>query len=132
MTRAICAFAVALFSLAFIGCGGDGPTGTQRLDMGGDDGTKISILVEDMNDAKGNAKKFNAMFVKGSAPTGAEAKKFNAFAYYNLPNTKPAVNGSDATAKVSVQNEGTGTNVEVEWSFVKEGDQWKIKSAPLQ
>jgi hypothetical protein len=45
---------------------------------------------------------------------------------------KPTVSGTTATAKVRVDPASGGATVgEVEWTFEKEGEKWKIKSAPL-
>jgi hypothetical protein len=115
----------ALLSLA-CGCGGSSTTDNKTgLDLGGADASAVATLVEDMNDAKGNAKKVAGIFVKGAAP---DAKKFNSYDYYIVG--KPAVTGSDATCKVRLDAKGA-TKGEQEWSFVKEGDKWKIKAAPL-
>lgn len=118
---ALCAALLALAS----GCGSS-PTDTKNgLDLGGADASAVATLVEDMNDAKGNAKKIAGMFVKGVAP---DAKKFNPYDYYIVG--RPAVTGAEATCKVRLDGKG-GTKGEQDWSFTKEGDKWKIKAAPL-
>jgi hypothetical protein len=114
--------------LGLFGCGGSGGP-PKLLDMGGEDGTKIASLIEDLNDAKGAGKKFATAFAKGATPSAAEAKKYNPFAFYIIG--KPTVNGGDATAKVSIQKDGGGEIGQKEWTFVKEGDAWKLKAAPL-
>jgi len=119
-----------LLAIVLPGCGGTDTSATGLVDMGGADGNKIAFVVEDLNDSKGSGKKFNASFAKGSTPTAVEAKKFSPYQFTVVG--KPTVNGSEATAKVSVQKEGDGKEIgEKEWSFVKEGDAWKIKSAPM-
>lgn len=115
----------ALLALAAGGCGSGSSENKTGLDLGGADATAVATLVEDMNDAKGNAKKVSGLFVKGAAP---DAKKLNAYDYYIVG--RPTVTGSDATCKVRLDGKG-GAPVEQEWSFTKEGDKWKIKSAPL-
>jgi hypothetical protein len=43
------------------------------------------------------------------------------------------VTGDTATATVAIARQTDSDNLkEVQWSFVKEGDEWKIKAAPLQ
>jgi len=116
----------ALFALVACGCGGSAPSDSKTgLDLGGADASAVATLVEDMNDAKGNAKKVAGMFVKGAAP---DAKKFNPYDYSIVG--KPAVTGNDARCKVRLDAK-CGTKGEQEWSFTKEGDKWKIKAAPL-
>lgn len=116
---------VALLALAACGCGSSPSDTKTGLDLGGADATAVATLVEDLNDAKGNPKKIAGMFAKGAAP---DAKKFNPFDYYIVG--KPTVTGTDATCKIRLDAKGA-TKGEQEWSFVKEGDKWKIKAAPL-
>jgi hypothetical protein len=107
------------------GCGG---TDGKPLDMGGEDGSKISAVIEDVNDAVGNPKKLDTLFVKGAKP--ADPKKFAKCGYTIVG--KPTVSGTTATAKVRIDPAGGGQSLgEQEWSFEKDGDKWKIKSAPL-
>jgi hypothetical protein len=115
----------ALLALAACGCGSSPTDNKTGLDLGGADATAVATLVEDMNDAKGNPKKIAGLFVKEAAP---DAKKFNAYDYYIVG--KPTMTGTDARCKVRIDTNGA-TKGEQEWSFVKEGDKWKIKAAPL-
>ena len=115
-------FVVALVS----GCGSSGtPTGV--LDMGGADATQVATIVEDANDAKGDTKKTAALFANGVKLP--DPKRFAEHDYY--VSGKPTVNGSEATCIIRVDFAKGGTAGEVEWSFVKEGEKWKIKYAPL-
>ncbi|VTR94001.1 Signal peptide-domain containing protein OS=Planctomyces brasiliensis (strain ATCC 49424 / DSM 5305 / JCM 21570 / NBRC 103401 / IFAM 1448) GN=Plabr_3097 PE=4 SV=1 [Gemmata massiliana] len=117
-----CAVALALF---VVGCGSSG--GGTGADMGSEEGRKVALLIEDMNDAKGNQKRTVEMFVKGTKPP--DPKKLVPYDYAVLG--KPAIAGETATCKVRI-DKPTGEKVgEVEWTFEKEGDKWKIKSAPL-
>lgn len=105
------------------GCGGGRPAGP--LFQGDEHG--VATAVEDLNDAKTQAKKFAASFVAGAAPK--DMKAFGPFEFYVAG--KPDVSGATAKAKVSVRKQD-GTEVGTpEWSFEKDGDKWKIKSAPL-
>lgn len=121
------AVSVPVLALAFaFGCGGS--DAQQRLDMGGADGDQISSLIEEVNEAVGNPKKLDTLFVKGSKP--ADPKKF-AKCGYSIAG-KPSLSGATGTAKVRVDPAGGGQKLgDVEWTFEKEGDKWKIKSAPL-
>lgn len=123
--RPIVPVAALAFALA-LGCGG-GSDG-QPLDMGGPDGDKISALIEDVNDAVGSPKKQDLLFAKGAKP--ADQKKFAKCAYSIVG--RPSVSGGTATAKVRVDPASGGEKLgEVEWTFEKDGDKWKIKTAPL-
>jgi hypothetical protein len=111
------------------GCGGSTPSAAPA-DMGGEDGTRIATLIEDINDVKGGGRKFAAVFAKGATPAAGEAKKYMPYEFTIVG--KPTVGGAEATAKVAVKRDGTGADVgQKEWTFVKEGDAWKINSAPL-
>ena len=96
--------------------------------MGGPDANKVAAVVEEMNDAKGNAKKTAGLFATGTKPP--EMKKI---ALYDFSVArKPAVTGDTANCKVRLDKAANGEQAgEVEWEFVKEGDKWKIKAAPL-
>ena len=116
--------AVALALLA--GCGGG--TEGKALDMGGVDGSKVATVIEDFNDAVGNRKKLDALFAKGAKPS--DTKTLIKYTYSIVG--KPSVSGTTATAKVRIDPTGGGPTLgEKEWSFEKDGDMWKIKSAPL-
>jgi hypothetical protein len=106
------------------GCSSSTPS---SVDMGGEDGTKVAVLVEDLNEAKGDEKKMSSLFA--SKPSAADAKKFNQMSFYVTG--KPTVSGSNATCKVSIEKQdGTPQGVQ-EWSFEKISSAWKIKTALL-
>jgi hypothetical protein len=107
-----------------VGCGG---ADVKPLDMGGPDGDKISALIEEVNEGIGSAKEVDSLFVKGTKP---DMRKIGKFGYTVVG--KPRVSGTTATAKVRVDPANGGATVgEVEWTFEKDGEKWKIKSAPL-
>lgn len=114
-------------TLAFVlGCGSSTPA---PPDMGGDDGNQIAALVDQLSDEGGRAKQLKTMFATG-VPAGA--KEARAYQPYRFDlKGKPAVSGTTATATVSIEKHAGGTAVEKPWEFVKEGDKWKIKAAPL-
>ncbi len=129
MIRVLSAF---LAAVALAGCGGGSDGKMKPLDMGGEDGTKISTLIEDLNEAKGTPKKFNALFAKGSAPAPADAKKFAPYSFYIATGTKPTASGDEGTAKVSIHDDKQAKEVaQKDWAFIKDGNAWKIKSAQL-
>ena len=58
-------------------------------------GGKVAVLVEDINEAKGDDKKMSPLFV--TKPTAADAKKFNQLSFYVTG--KPTVTGSKAKTR---------------------------------
>jgi hypothetical protein len=99
---------------------------SQGLDMGSEDGKQIAELVEQLNDDGGRAKKAKEIFAAG----GKESKNYGIFRY-DLKG-KPSVSGTTATATILIEKlAGGDAPTEKQWEFVKEGDKWKIKSAPL-
>ena len=115
----------ALLAVIFIygGCTSNpGP-----VDMGGEDGSKVALLVEDLNEVKHSAKKMADCFT--SKPDAAVAKKLNTMTFY--VKGKPTVNGTTATCNIQVEKQDGTPLGEIEWNFEKLADAWKIKSAPL-
>src|SRR5947209_8179587 len=125
----VCLSACLLVSLSAltVGCGG-GPSLPSR---GGADGRKIAELIGNFNDDVSNMKRMTASFAKDAMPTKpAEIKRYSTYMYELAGD--PSVSGATATANVKMREHRSGDNRgPVEWSFVKEGDAWKIKSAPL-
>jgi hypothetical protein len=115
---------IAMSLVLSVGCSG----GAKQIDLGGEDGKKIALLVEDLNEIKHNAKKMVDCFASKQAVP--DTKKFNQLAFYIVG--KPNVTGSTATCKVLVEKAAEGTSIgEQEWTFEKVADGWKIKSAPV-
>ncbi len=111
---------------AFVtGCGGS--KSAPMPDYGSEEGLKIAQLVSEFNEAKADANKFRKMFA-GTAPSNWREYERSV---YEVVVGSPKVNGSTATAGVTIRKEA---NYEVvattEWTFARVGDTWKIKSAP--
>lgn len=95
--------------------------------MGGEDGSRVAALVEEMNDAAGSPKQVQGLFAAGAKP--ASPKGYAKFSY--SVSGKPSVSGDSATCKVRV-DAPDGTKVgEPEWAFARDSSGWKIKEAPL-
>ena len=103
-----------------VGCGA-----TRGGTLYSGDVQKVAEAIEDLNDTKTN-KRFAAAFANGAAPK--DQKKYRSFDYGVAG--KPVVNGTTATAEVVLtkNSEKVGTQ---QWALEKEGETWKIKSAPL-
>ncbi len=97
-------------------------------DMGGADGKQIASLVEETNEAAGDKEKVKALFKTG-VPT-PDAQKLTQYSFSIVG--KPSVYGTSGKAKVRIDNSSEGQKIaELEWSFEKEGETWKITNAPL-
>jgi hypothetical protein len=91
---------------------------------------KVGQLVSSLEDVKKNPKLIGSWFAQGAAPPDAELRKFAKFTTYKTDGL-PTVSGDTATAKVNVLGPNDQILGTVEWTFVREGGHWKIKSAPL-
>src|SRR5262249_45099639 len=108
------------------GCGSSGGGGSSP----GGGAKAIPGLVGGKKEARTDGRKGGGLFAKGGLPTAGRFKKYGGYSYYLVD--KPRVSGTTTNVRVSVVNETTTKEAgKVEWSFVKEGESWKIKSAPL-
>jgi hypothetical protein len=121
-------FVLILLSGVVVGCSSTPPTGPT---YGSEDGRKISVLVSELNDVKSLPDRYKKLFATGVTLSPADRKKLDTIAYE--VKGSPTVTGDTATATIAMRSESAssadlGTK---EWTFAKEGDQWKIKTAPL-
>lgn len=114
---------LAALALSAAGCGST-PAGPS---YGSADGRKISELVDLLNDDRSSWGTAKRHFVADFRPT--EPRKF---AKYDLEvKGDPRIDGDTATATITLLN-GKREEVGVqEWTFVRDGGEWKIKAAPL-
>lgn len=117
-----------LVATVLAGCKGASPSAGP--DHGSPDGRLIAELVENLADETGTPAKLKRLFAQDVAVDARMAQRYARFSY--LVKGEPTISGTAATSTVAVRPEATGQDaVELEWSFVKEGDGWKIKTAPL-
>ncbi len=119
--RAVSRFFIPVLLVGLAGCGGS----SKPLDLGGEDGTKIGQLLEELNDAIDQPKKLKGLLVAGA--TVPSTKSLGGLQFYIKG--KPSLQGSEGTGKVLVSS--PKGDMEVDWSFVKSGDSWKIKEFKL-
>jgi hypothetical protein len=114
--------AVALAALAFLaGCR------ASSNDAGGlAEGDQVRQFVRSMD---GKSKFLADRFAKGSAPAAGDLAKYGKYKYRVDGN--PSISGESATAKIKLLDDKDQQVGTAEWTFVKEGGQWKIKTAPL-
>ncbi|WP_439624514.1 hypothetical protein [Gemmata sp.] len=96
-------------------------------DMGGEDGKQIATLVDRLNDDSTRPAQLKQLFAAGATADSRALRQYR----FDLKD-KPAVSGGTATGTVVLEKASGHAMVEKEWAFVKEGDKWKIKAAPLQ
>jgi hypothetical protein len=95
---------------------------------GGEEGKKVADLISNLDDDLQESPK--TVFATGSVPQPNVLKKYLGMTYSLVG--KPSVDGTTATARVAIERSATGDKVgEMDWTFVKEGDAWRIKNAPL-
>ena len=121
---ALCAIVLLTFS-TLAGCGGpaDGPgEATDEINLSG--------LVSSVAGLAGNPDpaQFESLFAAGAAPQDREP-----YRSLSLMCDASSVDfdGEEATATVTVEDMNEKVLGEVQWSFVKEGEEWKIKTARL-
>jgi hypothetical protein len=87
-------------------------------------------LIGDMDDVLQSPPKTAAVFLREATPNEELVWKYRRLTY-SLVGT-PAVSGGTATAQVAIELSSSGKKLgEKQWTFVKQGDAWKIKAAPL-
>lgn len=96
------------------------------------DADHIVATVSEISDARSEPDKLNSLFVAGSEPDEAWIEQSKQ-CMLRLDPEAVSVSGETASAVVEKEDnlEGSVTNTP-QWQFQREGDQWKIKTAPLQ
>lgn len=119
---------LALIAPVLPGCGGG-----KDLELGKaavlDDAQKIGVVVSEISDISPlSAAK---LFTADAKPNQATIKKIATMAF--VLDGKPKIDGTTATATVKIRSQSNAEKElgSKEWSFVKEGETWKVKSAPL-
>lgn len=106
-----------------VGCGGKGAAPLTEHEQIAE---MVSSYVQDVKD---NPTYLAARFAKGAIPKPAELKRFAQYSYQ--PAAKAAAAGDHAKMKVRVLDLNEKEVGVVEWTLVKEGNEWKLQTAPL-
>ena len=107
---------------ALAGCGGGQPAPGSAEDA-------VAKVAQSMPDRTGNAKAFRESFVEGAAPADSERSRYSK---YQIKAAKSSVTGETASVEVHFYDDNAGKEVgTATWTFVKQGDKWKLKTAPL-
>lgn len=106
-----------------LGCGSRAEPGDQTA------AEAITGLIADAPDKASSAQAAQQYFAEGAIPSPATRKRYPAYTFEVAG--KPTVRGDTATVEVRVQDQDGRAAGQVRWSFVKQGDQWRVKEAPL-
>ena len=118
-----CWIALVFTLVAGLGCGrGSSPKQFQPP-------TEVEQLVYDMADSAVTPDEFKAMFAQGVEVPEADRKTYS-LSGFGLEKTVME-SETAATLHVVVNSPEGEEKGKVEWSAVKDGDKWKLKSAPL-
>jgi hypothetical protein len=123
----MCRHLVFIFSaLGLAGCGSDKAAGPST-----DDIDLIKNLAAHVPDVSSRPQTFKAFFAKdGTVPPEADRKRIEKL-QFSVVGT-PKINGDVAEVDVQVRSSASGDTVgQVQWTFAKENEQWKLKTAPL-
>jgi hypothetical protein len=94
------------------------------------DPVKVEQLLMSMPDLAGDPATLAKQFAEGAAPAPDKLKRYEQFEYQL--EAAPRLTGAGCTARVIVTKAGSDEQVGiVEWSLVKDGEAWKLQSAPL-
>lgn len=121
--RTILLAVLACVSVA--GCGGGDEKHVQS------EREALDGVLSSFSDQAPNSKTLKVYFTDGKAPDAKALRAYQGKMFSTAD--EPAVADAKATIKVTVADEKTGKNLgPFEWTFAKDGDKWKIESAPLE
>jgi hypothetical protein len=94
------------------------------------EGEAVVGVLSSFGDQASNPKTLKVYFADGKAPPDGELMKYKNKGYEIVG--EPKASGGTVTARVKVTDEMKGSELgEVDWTFVKIADKWKLNSAPL-
>lgn len=93
------------------------------------DQIQVTQFIASFNGAKENPKYAPEWFAQGAVPPTAELRKLAK--YTCKVDGKPTISGDTATVKIKLLDAKEQEVGQVEWTLVREGGNWKLKSAPL-
>jgi hypothetical protein len=85
--------------------------------------------IDQLAEAVDNPKRFQSLFVAGSAPAESLRKRYGEFAWQVISITN--VSDTETNLRVRADDGKADRPSEVDGVIVKEGGRWKLKSAPL-
>jgi len=131
MTRVRFALNVGHFfiALGLAGCGG-GSTNVGKPPV--DEVALLANLVSQIPDAARRPQALKSLFTKdGTVPSEADRKRIEK-SYFEVIGAPTIKKDGTASAEVQVRkSDSSDPPGKAQWTFVKENDQWKLKTAPL-
>lgn len=123
--RALALFLAGWLASFVAGCG----SRTAPVDLSGDE-MAVRLLISGLPDDIDSKKIATELFVEGAMPDDTTRKRMAALMF--MPLDGIAIDGDTAKAEITVSDGSTGSELgKVEWSAVKQGGQWKLKTVPL-
>lgn len=117
-------WALLLLWICCAGCGKPAPGAPKT-----DDATLIEGTITSLPDRAQSPEMFKETFVGGNAPPDASRQQIGG-SQLSL-SAPPGITDSTATASVLFRSPNGEESGPVTWEFSKEGDTWKVKSAPV-
>lgn len=112
----------ALLALLVLCCGcASEPPGPNPIEQ-------LQMVIANLPDSATKPDRFKSFFVAGAAPGDADRMKYRAIMLRAKTATQ---SGETATVRVQVEDVQGIKLGEVDWTAVKEGPDWKLKTAPL-
>ncbi|MHB1034580.1 MAG: hypothetical protein ACYC35_09070 [Pirellulales bacterium] len=112
---------LALVILVVVGCGG-------RTNWDSTENGQLFFLVSGVAEAAQRPESFQSLFASGSVP--ADAAPYKKYTYQG--DQQARISDDTAAMTVIVRDAKSGNEIaRKEWTAVKEGGAWKLKTAPL-
>jgi hypothetical protein len=103
-----------------VGCGGEeaGPSQSEQ----------VTMMIANLPDSANKPDRWESFFAAGAAPAVPDRPKYGSLMLHAMD---AKLSGDEGTVKVLVEDINGAKVGDVEWTVVREGGTWKIKSAPL-
>ncbi len=98
---------------------------------GGEDAGKIRLLISNTADMSRNIDQLKPLFTSDVKLTEEQRKKFHDYTILTSTEKPPRFDGNTCTVGVVIKDAAGKELPSQEWTAVKEGDKWLLKSAPL-
>jgi hypothetical protein len=127
MTKRIVLATAALLLVAWTGCAPDTTLNTRPL-AASSDTKSVGDWFEKLREADGPAD-LAKLFADDARPSEAELRKMSQYEFQFIGSAQ--VSGDTATVQVQRTKDDESPKT-LTWTLVKDGNSWKLKSAPLE
>lgn len=127
MTKRICCAAVALLSAVLAGCAPDTTINPKPLAVSNDTKSVADLFAKlaEIDEPADRAK----LFADDARPSEAVLRKMGQYEFHMIGSAQAS--GDTATVQVQLTQDSEAPRT-VTWTLVKDGNSWKLKSAPLE